>query len=99
MNRLFPTTLALLLVMSSLGHTFAASFCPHASGRECCFAKASSHTHALPSSHENTAMPMDDMQMEDMHGMQMEVMQMDATRPHDSAINSLSPCSSLPAAD
>jgi len=79
MKRLFPTTLALLLVISSLGHAFAAAFCPHALRRECCFAKARSHTHALPSSHEITAMPTDDM-----HGMQMDDMAMDGMVMSDS---------------
>ena len=79
MKRLVPINLALLLVISSLGHAFAAAFCPHAFGRECCFAKAHSHTHALPSSHEITAMPMDDM-----HGMHMDDMAMDAVVIPDS---------------
>lgn len=80
MKRLFPINLALLLVISSLGHTFAAAFCPHAFGLECCFAKTHSHTDALPSSHEITAMPMDDM-----HGMHMADMAMDGTVMPDSS--------------
>jgi hypothetical protein len=79
MKRLFPINLALLLVISSLGHAFAAAFCPHAFGRECCFAKAHSHTHALPSSHEITATPMDEM-----HGMHMDDMAMDGMVMPDS---------------
>ena len=79
MKRLFPINLALLLVISSLGHAFGAVFCPHAPGHECCFAKASDHTHALPSSHDITAMPMDDM-----HGMQMDNMAMDGMVVPDS---------------
>jgi len=84
MKRLFPTTFALLLVISSLGHTFAAAFCPHAFGRECCVAKVHSHTQALPSSHEITAMQMDDMQMDDMHGMHMDDIAMDGMVMPDS---------------
>jgi len=79
MKRLFPINLALLLVIGSLGQAFAAAFCPHALGRECCFAKASDHTHAVPSSHEITAMPMDDM-----HGMHMDDMAMDGMVMPDS---------------
>ena len=79
MKQLFPTTLALLMVISSFGHAFAAAFCPHAFGRECCFAEAPDHTHALPSSHEITAMPMDDM-----HGMHMDDMAVDGMVMADS---------------
>ncbi|HAF16376.1 MAG TPA: hypothetical protein DCK99_22290, partial [Blastocatellia bacterium] len=66
MKRLFPTSLALLLVMSSLGHVLAAAFCPRALGRECCFAKTPSHMHSSSSSRENMAvhdMHMDGMSM------------------------------------
>jgi hypothetical protein len=96
MKQLFPTSLALLLVMSSLGHVFAAALCPHAFGSDCCFAKAPGHTHALPSGYENTAMhaPMDGM-----HGMAMDGMAMDRTGTDDSAMKSMSATSYLPVAD
>ena len=69
MKRFFPTSLALLLVMGSLGHVFAAALCPRSLGRECCFANASNPTHASLSSHQDMAehcMPMDGMSMDDM---------------------------------
>ena len=73
MKRFFPTSLALLLVMGSLGHVFAAAFCPRSLGRECCFANTSNHTHVSSSSHQDTAahcmhmdgMPMDNMAIDD----------------------------------
>ena len=83
MKPFFPTSLALLLVMASLGHVLAAAFCPRALGHECCFAKIAHHTHSSSSSHENTAvhhMHMDGMSMDnmDMDGMNMGDMPMDA---------------------
>ena len=79
MKRLFPTSLALLLVMASLGHVLAAAFCPRALGHECCFAKTAHHTRSSSSSHEN--MPVHDMNMEgmSMDSMNMGDMPMDAT--------------------
>ena len=79
MKRLFPTSLALLLVMASLGHVLAAAFCPRALGRECCFAKTAHHTHSSSSGHENMAVH--DMNMEgmSMDSMNMGDMPMDAT--------------------
>jgi hypothetical protein len=102
MKRLFPKTLALLIVISSFGHAFAAAFCPHAFGRECCFAKASDHTHALRSSHDITAMPMNDMH--GMHGMHMDDMAMDRMVMADSGtdcskMKSISAISYLAVAD
>jgi hypothetical protein len=84
MKRLFPTSLALLLVMASLGHVLAAAFCPHAFGHECCFAKTARHTHSSSPGHENMAvhhMHMDDMSMDsmNMNCMNMGDMPMDAT--------------------
>ncbi len=83
MKRLFPTSLALLLVMSSFGHVLAAAFCPRALGRECCFAKTPSHMHSSSSSRENMAvhdMHMDGMSMD---GMNMDDMAMaDASMDH-----------------
>ncbi len=70
MKRLFPTSLALLLVMASLGHVLAAAFCPRGVGRECCFAKT--HKHSSSSLHRD--MTVHDMQMD---GMSMDGMNMD----------------------
>jgi hypothetical protein len=89
MKRLFPTSLALLLMLISLGHVLAATLCPRALGRECCFAKTSSHTHRSSSSHENMAlhdMHMDGMSME---GMNMDDMAMDATSTDHLAMNDM----------
>ena len=89
MKRLFPTSLALLLVMASLGHVLAAAFCPRALGHECCFAKTAHHTHSSSSSHEN--MPVHNMHME---GMSMESMNtgdmpMDATSMDHTGMNDM----------
>jgi hypothetical protein len=73
MKRFFPTTIVLLLVMSSLGHVLAASLCPRSLGRECCLAKTSKHKHDSPSCHQDMpthlmsmgSMTMDDMVMDD----------------------------------
>ena len=73
MKRLLLSSLALLLVMSSVGQVFAAAFCPRASGHECCFAQTVSNTHSSSSNHEKPAahhvhmdgMSMDDMSMDD----------------------------------
>src|SRR3981081_3237403 len=69
MKRLIPTGLALLLVVGSLGHVFAAAFCPRSQGRECCAAKTSKQKHDSSSCHHDMsapAMPMDGMSMDDM---------------------------------
>src|SRR5882672_6211961 len=69
MKRLFPTSLALLLVMGSLGHVFAAALCPRSPGRECCFANAFKQTHDSLQSHQDMAehcMSMDGMSVDDM---------------------------------
>ena len=68
MKRFFPISLALLLVMGSLGHVFAAASCPRSLGRECCFANISNHTHGSSSSHQDMAahcLPMEGMSMDD----------------------------------
>ena len=65
MKRLFPSGLALLLVIGSLGHVFAAAFCPRVFGRGCCLAKVSVHTHDASSSAMHS-MPMDGMPMDEM---------------------------------
>jgi hypothetical protein len=69
MKRFFSTSLALLLVMGSLGHAFAAAFCPGSLARECCAAKTSNQKHDSSSCHHDMtaqAKPMDDMSMDDM---------------------------------
>jgi hypothetical protein len=76
MKRFLPTTLALLLVMGSLGHVFAAAFCPRMSARDCCLTKtANSQRLSQPHQHmhgmamdgmANESMPMDDSNTEDM---------------------------------
>lgn len=89
MKRLFPTSLALLLVMASFGHVLAAAFCPRVLGRECCFAKAPSHMHSSSSSRENMAvhdMHMDGMSMD---GMNMDDMAMPDTSMDHMAVNDM----------
>lgn len=69
MKRFFPTSLALLLVIGSLGHVFAAAFCPRSLGGECCFENISKHAHGSSSSDQDMSehcMPMDGMSMDDM---------------------------------
>jgi hypothetical protein len=75
MKRFFPTSLALLLVMGSLGHVFAAAFCPRMSARDCCLTKTA-NSHGSSQSHQH------------MHGMAMdsmanETMQMDDSNTED----------------
>jgi hypothetical protein len=82
MKRLFPTSLALLLVIASFGHVLAAEFCPRALGRECCFAKTPSHMHSSSSSRENIALH--DMQMD---GMSMDGMNMDDMAMADASMD------------
>jgi hypothetical protein len=75
MKPFFPTSLALLLVMGSLGHVLAAAFCPRMLGHDCCLTKKSSQE---PSSQSH----------QHMHGMAMdgttdESMQMDSVDMQD----------------
>ena len=66
----FLIALALLLGLSSLGHVFAAAFCPRMQGGGCCLVKMVTHTHTSSCTHEDMAMggmPMDHVTM---HGMQ-----------------------------
>jgi hypothetical protein len=69
----FLIALALLLIMSSLGHVFAAAFCPRMQGRECCFVKTMTHReNSSCSTHEDKTMdgmPMDHMAMHGTHDM------------------------------
>src|SRR5712692_8815533 len=83
MKRFLLTSLALMLVMSTSGHVFAAAFCPRASGHECCFARTAGHTHSSSFNHENTAahhMHVDDMSMDDMNMNDMAMV--DASKDH-----------------
>jgi hypothetical protein len=89
MKRFFPTSLTLLLVMGSLGHVFAAAFCPRSLGRECCFRNTSNHRHDSSSAHEDMVMdglPMDHMTMPGMHDMStMDGMVMSETSTDDTS--------------
>jgi hypothetical protein len=80
MKRLFSPGLALLLVLGSLGHVFAAAFCPRVFGRRCCLAKTAVHT-PNASSAANHSMPMD--------GMTMDEMAMDNTATDDMAVDGM----------
>jgi hypothetical protein len=62
MKCLLPSGLALLLMVSSLGHVFAAAICPRGLGHECCFAETANHTRNSSSPHED--MSMHDMSMD-----------------------------------
>ena len=79
MKRLFPTSLALLLVMGSLGHVFAAAFCPRMLGRECCLTKTATGQHRAVSHQQMQGMTMDNMADESMsmNGGDMQGMTMD----------------------
>src|SRR6266851_7860219 len=59
MKRLFPSSLALLLVLGSLGHVFAAALCPRMLGHNCCPTKASSHQHSSQSHQHPQDMALD----------------------------------------
>jgi hypothetical protein len=68
MKRIFVIGLTLLLLLSSLGHVFAAAFCRHPQGHECCLKKASNHLHESSSSNDDMSMDgmvLDDMAMND----------------------------------
>jgi hypothetical protein len=86
MKRLLLTGLALLLMLSSLGHVLAAAFCPRALGRQCCFAKAANPLHKPSSSYVNNAVA--DMHMD---GMRMDGMNMgDTSMDHNAMDNMVS---------
>ncbi len=85
MKRLFPSGLALLLVIGSLGHVFAAAFCPRVLGRACCLAKVAVHTHDASSSAMHS-MPMDGMPMD---GMAMDEMAMDNTATDSTVVDGM----------
>jgi hypothetical protein len=68
----FLIALALLLGLSSLGHVFAAAFCPRMQSSECCLAKTVTHTHNSSCTREDKAMdgmPTDHMAAHDMSTM------------------------------
>ena len=74
--------LSLMLLLSSLGHVFAAAFCPHMQDHECCLRKTASHMPKSSSGKQDIAMhsmAMDDMGMRDMalHDMDMDHTVMD----------------------
>jgi hypothetical protein len=97
MKRFFPTSLALLLVMGSLGHVWAAAFCPRMLGHSCCFAKTSSDPHSAQSHQHMHSMAMVDMVGESMpmEGEDMQDMVTDdATVPPDSSIDEAAQLSS-----
>ena len=79
MKRLFPTSLALLLVMGSLGHVFAAAFCPRMLGHDCCLTTMASDPHSTRSHQRMHGMAMDAMADESMamNGSDMPGMTMD----------------------
>jgi hypothetical protein len=66
MKRFFPTSLALLLVMGSLGHVFAAAFCPRMLGRNCCLTATSRDSRSAQSHQDMHGMAMDSMANESM---------------------------------
>jgi hypothetical protein len=87
MKRFFLIGLALLLMLSSLGHILAAAFCPRALGRECCFAKT--HKHSSPAIDENMALHHLHMDGMSMDGMNMDDMPMDAASMDHLAMNDM----------
>lgn len=83
MKRFFPTSLALLLLMGSLGHVFAAAFCPRMLGHNCCLTASrpqqSSGTHQHMHSMDGMATETVPMDGGDMHGMMMDEATVPAT--------------------
>ncbi len=77
--------------MSSVGHVFAAAFCPRMQGRECCLAKTLAHADNSSCTHEHKAMkdmPMDHMVMHGTHDMsKMDDMVTDDMSPQPSTDN------------
>lgn len=78
MRRFLLTSLASLLVMGSLGHVFAAAFCPRMLGHDCCLTKIANKQSSQPHQHmrdmATDGMATESMQMDpsDMSGMSME---------------------------
>ena len=81
MQRFFPISIALLLVMCSLGHVFAAAFCPRMLGHDCCLAKTSGDLHSAQSHQHMHSMAMDSTSSEsmEMNDGDMQDMVMDDT--------------------
>lgn len=106
MKRFFPISLALLLVMASLGHVLAAAFCPRALGRDCCFAKTIGHTHSSAHGHEKMTahelhmdgMSMDGMDMDNMNigDMLADVASMDHMAMNEVVIDGVIPDVDIP---
>lgn len=96
MKRFFPTSLALLLVMGSLGQVFAAAFCPRMLGRDCCPTKTANDQHSVPSHQHMQGMAMDTLANESlpMNSTDMEGMVMDDAKVSPSlVINEVTPLS------
>lgn len=70
-RRPFLIAFALLLAVSSIGHVFAAAFCPRLHGRECCVAKTVKFPPTSSCSHQDPTdgRPMNHMNMDGMHDM------------------------------
>lgn len=79
MKRFFPTSLALLLVMGSLGHVFAAAFCPRMLGHDCCLTRLFRDPHPVKSHQHMHSLAMDSMTNESvpMNGDDVQDMVMD----------------------
>jgi hypothetical protein len=79
MKRFFPTSLALLLVMGSLGHVFAAAFCPRMLSHDCCLSTATRDLHSTKAHQHVHGMVMESMATEStaMDGNDMKDMVMD----------------------
>lgn len=93
MKRLFPTSLALLLVMGSLGNVLAVAFCPRMFGHDCCLTNTASNPHSMQSHQHMHGMPMNAMADEsmpmngsDMHGMAMDDAEVPPATPGSDAI-------------
>ena len=97
MKRFFPTSLALLLVMGSLGHVFAAAFCPRMLGHDCCLTKKSSQEPSQSHQHMH-GMAMDGMIDESMQidSVDMQDMMMDdaSVQPSSTGIDEVTLLSS-----
>jgi len=82
--------------MGSLGHVFAAAFCPRMLGHDCCLTKASTDPHSIKSHQHMHNMVIDSMTNEsmplegdDMHEMTMNDAEVQSS-PHDDGATQLS---------
>ena len=75
--------------MGSLGHVFAAAFCPRMLGHDCCLTKTSSHQHPSQSNQHMHGMAMDAMANESMpmDGDMQDMVMDDADVPPRSSID------------